>query len=131
MKTKMLSLVLLGLIATVFASTVFEYVTARSEEGRVRVEWKSQGEDGTVEYCVERKTVQGDFMTLGKVAAKGGFNKYFYYDESLLKGDNVLQTYRIKAIDKTQGYIYSKEVTVSNQISGIRRTWGSIKAMFR
>jgi len=39
--------------------------------------------------------------------------------------------YRLKIVDTNGQASYSNEVSVSHNVSGVKRTWGSIKAMFR
>jgi hypothetical protein len=39
--------------------------------------------------------------------------------------------YRLKLVDGNGNYVYSNTITVTHIISGVRSTWGSIKAIFR
>ncbi len=62
----------------------------------------------------------------------GGVKEYSYEDKSIFKSENRTFYYRIVVIDPQKKVITSSEIKqVSPQISGIRHTWGSIKAMFR
>lgn len=113
------------------AGAFLEYFSARSEYGNVKIEWKTADEINLKEFVVERKTLHGNFIAVGTVAPKGGNSLYQFIDENVFKTSDYLFVYRIKIVDYDSKFTYSKEVTVTHNISDVKRTWGSIKAMFR
>ena len=58
---------------------------------------------------------------------------YEYTDQTAFKTNDQVYKYRIEIVDKDGSLSYSKEMSVlhNNGISGVKRTWGSIKALFR
>ena len=59
------------------------------------------------------------------------FTYYYYRDEVTMNSSAPLYYYRLKLIDNNGGHVYSNTITVTHIISGVRSTWGSIKAIFR
>lgn len=122
---------LLIAILPLMGSAFLEYFSAKSETGKVKLEWKTGTERNTKEFIIERRPVNGSFMNLKSVSPKGDNSYYMFYDDSALKTNSVVFTYRLKIVDYDNSVSYSKEISVSHQLSDVKRTWGSIKAMFR
>jgi len=129
---KLSYILLISLITTaVLAGTFLEYFQGRSEGEDIRLEWKTREEVNLQHFKVERKTPQSSFVEITTIEPKGNNSYYNYLDQSAYKTDNMLFIYRLKIIDTNGQASYSNEVSVSHSVSGVKRTWGSIKAMFR
>lgn len=133
MKTIITTFFALGLFVTsIFGGAFLDYFHARSEGENVVLEWKTQEEKNLKDFVIERKNPEGTYVEIATVEAKGSNSYYKYTDESAYKANDLVFIYRLKITDKvTSNKSYSNEVSVSPNISGVRRTWGSIKAMFR
>ena len=132
MKMKVSYILLILLTATmIFAGTFLEYFQGRSEGEDIRLEWKTREELNLQHFKVERKTPQSSFVDITTMEPKGSNSYYTYLDQSAYKTDNMLFIYRLKIVDTNGQVAYSNEVSVSHSVSGVKRTWGSIKAMFR
>ena len=132
MKMKLSYILIISLITTaLLAGTFLEYFQGRSEGEDIRLEWKTREEVNLQHFKVERKTPQSSFVDITTIAPKGNNSYYTYLDQSAYKTDNMLFVYRLKIIDTNGQASYSNEVSVSHSVSGVKRTWGSIKAMFR
>ena len=129
-RTSLYILVLLTVTA-IFAGTFLEYFHGRSEGDDVRLEWKTREEVNLQHFKIERKTPQNSFVEISTVQPKGSNSYYTYLDQSAYKTTDMIFIYRLKIIDTNGQTSYSNEVTVSHNVSGVKRTWGSIKAMFR
>jgi hypothetical protein len=119
------------LFAVVYAGAFLDYFQGRSEGEDVRLEWKTSEETNLLHFKVERKTPQSSFAEIATVDPKGSNSNYTYLDQSAYKSNDLVFIYRLKIIDNDGQTSYSAEVTVSHNVSGVKRTWGSIKAMFR
>ncbi|MCF8355597.1 MAG: hypothetical protein K9H48_14185 [Melioribacteraceae bacterium] len=120
-------------ITTIFAGAFLSLFTARSEGEDIILNWQT-GEENNVDYfAVERKAINSEFTEIAKLDAKGDNSYYTYIDESAYKTTDVLYIYRIKIVDLNSEVppTYSKEVSVSHSVSSVKKTWGSIKALFR
>jgi hypothetical protein len=125
-------LLVLLLIASVYAGAFIQSITARSDGENIIVEWKTGEESSSLsKFIVERKTPNNGFVEIGTVNPKGSNSFYTFVDNNIFKGNDYIFTYRLKIVDSNSQITYSSEVSVSHSISGVKRTWGSIKAMFR
>lgn len=132
MKMKLSYFLIFFLVATaVFAGTFLEYFQGRSDGEDIRLEWKTQEEVNLQHFKIERKTPQSSFVDITTIQPKGSNSYYSYLDQSAYKPNNLIFIYRLKIVDTNGQVSYSNEVSVSHSVSGVKRTWGSIKAMFR
>lgn len=128
--TKAIFLIFL-FISTVFAGAVIQFFNAHSEGDSVRLEWQTGKEVNLQKFVIERKTPQSSYIEINSLQPKGDNSYYTYLDESVYKSNSTVYIYRLKILDNDNQITYTNEVSVSPNISGIKRTWGSIKAMFR
>lgn len=131
MKKLILLISIVFIITTAFAGAFLDFFSARSEGENVKIEWKTGEEKDLKEFVIERRSVNGYFTTLSVIEPKGSNSYYTYRDENAYKSNNFVFIYRIKLVDLDNSFSYSKEISVSHSVSGVKRTWGSIKAMFR
>ena len=124
-------IIVLLAVAALYAGTFLEYFHGRSEGDDVRLEWKTREEVNLQHFKIERKTPQNSFVEISTVQPKGSNSYYTYLDQSAYKTTDMIFIYRLKIVDSNGQTSYSNEVTVSHNVSGVKRTWGSIKAMFR
>ena len=123
--------ILLALVSVTFAGAFLNYFQARSEGDNVKIEWNTGEESNINHFSIERKTPQQSYVEITTLQPKGNNSFYSYVDQSIYKTHDVIFIYRLKIVDNYQAATYSSEVSVSPNISGVKRTWGSIKAMFR
>lgn len=131
---KFLLLILLA-SSLVYASVTLQYFVARDNSQGVLVEWKTSDEAGTVKFEIERSADSPDnFIFINYKDATGNNSYYSFQDNSVEIGTGrttSLYFYRLKCIDGNGNVTYTDHITVSHTVSGIRSTWGSIKAIFR
>ncbi len=120
------------IIATVYAGAYIEYFHARSESDDIRLEWQTSEETNLQNFVIERKTPQSTFTDIATIQPKGSNSFYSFTDQNAYKTNDMVFVYRLKIVDNNNQISYSKDITVTHSISSIaKRTWGSIKAMFR
>jgi hypothetical protein len=121
-----------------FAGATFKggSLQARSDGTYIIVQWETTSEVNIQYFTVERSVANGGaFVELKSMAPRGSNSLYEFIDQSAFKVDNPTSStyqYRIKVVDLDGSVSYS-EVSrpVSHNVSSVRRTWGSLKAMFR
>jgi hypothetical protein len=123
--------VVLLLIATVYGGAFIQYFQGKSESDNIKLEWQTGEENNLQKFVIERKTPQSSFAEIGIVTPKGSNSYYSFIDQNTYKTNDLIFIYRLKIVDNNGQVTYSNETTVSHSISGVKRTWGSIKAMFR
>ena len=131
-KTKSSTIIIVFLlIATVYGGAFIQYFHGRSESEDIKLEWQTGEESNLQKFVIERKTPQSSFAEIGIVTPKGNNSFYSFTDQNAYKTNDLVFVYRLKIVDNSGQVTYSHETTVSHSISGVKRTWGSIKAMFR
>jgi hypothetical protein len=122
---------ILIIVSVAFAGAYLDYFQAKSQGDNVQVEWKTGDETNINHFSLQRKTPQTSFVEITTVQPKGSNSTYSFIDQSIYKTNDVIFIYQLKIIDNNMQTSFSNEASVSPNISGIKRTWGSIKAMFR
>lgn len=126
-------------IAILIASPIFggafiDFLNGRSDSDNVTLEWRTRSESNLVMFKVERRSLnQTDFISIADVPAKGSNSFYTFIDRAAYKPSETVYVYRLRLVDQDPNAppSYSAEVRVSHTVSSVKRTWGSIKAMFR
>ncbi|MCU0330833.1 MAG: hypothetical protein MUC47_07635 [Candidatus Kapabacteria bacterium] len=131
---------LLLLVSVAFAAeSVLQSFVARSTGSAVQVEWRLSSEASVASFELERAGKDDVFRLVSVIQSRTGTLHYAYTDdEAFAKGDGAKAEvasaevrYRLKLIKPDRTHTYSNAVSVTHNVSGIRRTWGMIKEMFR
>lgn len=141
MRIKIFILALFLSCTSLFAAEIsIDYLTAKSDGKNITIEWKSSTERNVSRYEIERASTDQQYRYVGQIDARGGQSLYHYTDEDAFmkqSGDNpsVAQltkySYRLKYVGSDNTVSYSNTVNVAHNVSGVRRTWGMIKEIFR
>jgi hypothetical protein len=122
---------ILAFVSVAFGSAILNYFEVKSQGDNVQVEWQTGTESNINHYSIQRRTPQTSFVEIATIQPKGSNSLYTYVDQSIYKTNDVIFIYQLKIVDSDMQATYSVERSASPNISGIKRTWGSIKAMFR
>lgn len=111
-------------------------LTGTSNGSSILLRWLSEDETGVVRIEVERAVgVDGPFINLNQLQPLGNGKSYEYIDDSAFRlvgtTSDTIYRYRIRAVFADGSTVVSQPISVSHVVSSVRRTWGSIKAMFR
>lgn len=107
-------------------------LTASSNGDEVVVRWISENEEHVVRYELERKAEQGgQFFLLAEILPRGNNHSYEYIDDTAFRVSESIYQYRLKVVFTDGSSEFHGPISVRVDISSVRRTWGSIKAMFR
>lgn len=112
--------------------------TAKSNGTDITLNWESSREVELQSYEIQRSTQsQGDFKSVATISAKGIASRYEFVDENAyMKGgsgsttEGTVYYYRLKMSGNGKTTL-SDPITVTHNVSSVRRTWGMIKEMFR
>ena len=109
-------------------------ISATPDASKITVRWISSDETGVVAYEIARSAgYSGAFVPLVSLPARGNGTAYEYVDNTVFKTNDSFYRYSITPKNKAGekiGDAYYVSTPLPN-VSGVRRTWGSIKAMFR
>ena len=112
---------------------------ASSQNTDIVVEWETTNESQIKHFDIERSADNQIYQKIKTIDAKGKPSSYRFVDEeAFLKSgeDPTIQgskiySYRLKLTFYDQTSNYSETISVTHQTSGIRKTWGMIKELFR
>lgn len=123
---------ILCLFSLVFANFIFLEYSATPSNNTVVIEWVTKSEDGVKKFVVLRSTDDQNFYEIGYVISKNTPETYNYTDENVVFKDTQTFFYKLRATRADNSMIEeTQSLIVHPNISGIYRTWGAIKAMFR
>ncbi len=129
-KIKILLFTLFTLSVIAYGGAQLIYFTATSKDGNVILEWKAASETNLDYYVVERANASGNFIPLARIEPRSD-KTYEFIDQSAFKSSDAVYIYQLKIVDKHGTVTYSAKVSIAHSVSSVKRTWGSIKALFR
>ena len=124
-------ILLLVLAATVFAGAIVNSFSVSNLVDNIQIEWSTGQETNLKDFVIQRKTYQSNYTDIATIQPKGSNSSYSYIDRAAYKTNDVLYIYRLKIEDNDGSVSYLDQQSISHSISAVKRTWGSIKAMFR
>ena len=107
----------------------------RRESNTVVLEWATDEETDLFKFVIQRSSDNMNWNNIGEVFSKTGSSAtrqtYSFVDRNIFKNQTSSFYYSLILVDRN-GQTTKHDVIVSvSGNSGIRHTWGSIKAMFR
>lgn len=128
MRYLLLAVAAVALTTIALAATIKD-IRGWSDGRVVTIEWYADDETGCRGYIVMRRSgINGSFTTVTQNPIGLDEDKHYVFtDETAFRTSDNFYQYRIVPVGKAETY----DVSVTHSTSGVRRTWGSIKAMFR
>ncbi len=120
-------------VGSVLAIVIKERPTARSNGSDVEIKWMTIDESGVQKFEVLRRSGwSGEFLVIGTIdQLRGNNSTYEFIDKSAFKATGGLYQYKVRIVNGQTPAPETETVSVSHVSSAAKRTWGSIKAMFR
>lgn len=120
---------------TVWAEVPIRRFEARTVGNDIQVSFSLADESEVRELVLERKTrFDAQFRELKRFNPQGANRVYAFLDDTVYKNqaytDELVQ-YRLKFIERNNSNSFSYVLNLNYFPTAIRRTWGSIKAMFQ
>ena len=131
MKKALVKILFLLSISAMFLGVYYSDFNIVSDTDNVILSWHTTIEENLKETSIERKVINGTFNSIVSIAAKGNNSSYTYVDENAYKVEDGIYVYRLKFINNDGSSSFSSEQTVTHLTSVPKKTWGSIKALFR
>lgn len=119
-------------VTAVYAGVIFmgSGFIVKSQNGNVVISWQTSSETNLKHFIIERKNVRGSWVEIVTVDPRPD-RTYEFVDQSAFKTADAVYIYRLKIVDNDGTLSYSDERAVAHNVSSVKRTWGSIKALFR
>ena len=103
-----------------------------SENSDLLVKWQANVEEDVAHYLIKRLTrLDNDFVEIEKMPAQGVNKLYVYRDDKIYKTAAETVEYALFAVDPDGGELSLGTRQTAYTPTAVRRTWGSIKAMFQ
>ncbi len=131
MKKVIIKSLLFFSISFLFLGVYYSDFSIVSDADNVILSWHTTVEGNLETTRIERKVVNGSFSEIGETPAKGDNSSYTFVDENAFKVEDGVYVYRLKFVNSDGTSSYSSEKAVTHITSVEKRTWGSIKALFR
>lgn len=125
-------IILLILYSLAFANFIFQEYSATPSSNSVLIEWETKSEAGVFKFIILRSTDDQNFIEIGSVNAEKAGTQYSFTDDNVLFKDTQTFFYKLNAVRSDNSSIEeSQSLIVHPNISGIYRTWGAIKELFK
>ncbi len=116
----------------VFAGSIFSEYSAEPQQDRVEIKWTTKSEIDADHFTVLRSNDNQTFIQLKTVNCEGPGTTYRYIDKDIVFKSVEPKYYKIKVYKKNGELLEETDTMIVHpNISGIFRTWGAIKALFR
>jgi hypothetical protein len=120
------------LSVAVAENEVFTEYNAHPEADHVLITWITKDESKANSFIIKRSIDDKVFIEIDRVKPKGPGHQYEYIDENIIFKSSSAVFYKIYVVNNEDMTIEETgSMMVHPNISGIFRTWGAIKAMFR
>lgn len=136
MKSSVVTALLVALFTTSsFAQGVIQGVPKATSDSRaITVHWLTGDESSVTGFEISRRSgMEGSsfLVIFDRVSSKGSNSIYDVIDETAFRTSESFYQYRIVVVFADGHRSDPYFVGVTHSVSSVRRTWGSIKAMFR
>ena len=107
------------------------YFTVEQDNGALLLSWETEAEEDVRTYELFRRTSQSTVFTrIAETAAHGAGTPYTFRDDQVYKISSEMIDYRLEVVYESGLRQQLAERKVNYTPTAIRRSWGSIKAMF-
>jgi len=127
-------IILLILCGSLWAANQIVDFHARRDNQTIILEWATEQESGLSKFHVHRRIDQSNWTVIASLTAKGHTttrNQYSYTDATIYKTQLASCYYRLEVELEDGSKTLHQTIASAAGMSGIRHTWGSLKAMFR
>ena len=115
-----------------FGGALIQYFVADSNGDNIVLTWQSTSEQNVKHYEILRGPDKDHLSLITVVDSKGDNSNYSFVDENAYKTSESFYAYGLVIVDRDGSRSEPMNVFVThNGVSGVKRTWGSIKALFR
>ena len=123
---------MLAMAGVAAGRAVLNRFEARTEGSDVVVTWQASIEENVRAYVLERKTpFDAQYRELSRTSPRGANQVYSYRDTQIYKTAAEQVQYRLRIVSGDGSFVVVDPIAIDYTPTAIRRTWGSIKAMFQ
>lgn len=124
---------ILFIISTTIGGTLIDSFVAKSNGDTITLTWQTIVEENVKEFEILRGKDKDNLSPIAVISAKGNNSIYSYVDENAYKSSGAFYAYGLILVDYSgnRSEVVMNTQVVHDNVSSVKRTWGSIKALFR
>jgi uncharacterized protein YxeA len=132
MRKSLFAIIFILITVTIFYGTfIFSEYNATPETNQVNITWKTASETGVEQFAILRSSDDSHFLQIHTLNSRGEASDYKYIDDEVFFKDGQTYFYKIRALGQDNSVIEETDSFFANpNISGIYKTWGTLKAIF-
>ncbi len=131
MKKKLIISLIVITFSAIYAGALLTNFSVKSQNGNVVIAWQTSSETDVKDFVIQRSNkINGVWIDVATIEPEADHN-YEYIDQSAYKTSDAIYYYRLGIVDYNGSISYTNKETVAHSVSSVKRTWGSIKALFR
>lgn len=124
--------IIFSLSVILYAGAIIQSFEAQSNGDNIVLSWQSASEDNVSHYEILRGPNKDHVSTLTAIPAKGDNSEYSFTDENAYKTAESFYAYALVIVDRDGSKSEPMfKFVYHDRVSSFKRTWGSIKAIFR
>ncbi|MEX2117777.1 MAG: hypothetical protein WEB37_12910 [Bacteroidota bacterium] len=138
MRHRTFILILFIVFPSILSAEVFKGTPTRVQGSNMTIRWETSDETPASAFVVVRREFRsggmGPWEEVGRLVASRASSVYTMEDAGVFKSADRILEYEVRAVNTEGRVVESVRLTTilsTSLTSAARRTWGSIKAMFR
>jgi hypothetical protein len=126
-------LAFLFILSTTIGGTLIDSFVASSNGDSITLSWQTIIEENVSEFEILRGKDKDNLSAIAVVKAKGNNSQYTFVDENAYKTSGSFYAYGLVLVDYSgnKSQVVMNTQVVHDNVSSVKKTWGSIKALFR
>ncbi|MFZ1290618.1 MAG: hypothetical protein WAR79_11045 [Melioribacteraceae bacterium] len=126
-------LAFLFILSTTIGGTLIDSFVASSNGDSITLSWQTIIEENVNEFEILRGRDKDNLSAIAVVKAKGNNSQYTFVDENAYKTSGSFYAYGLVLVDYSgnKSQVVMNTQVVHDNVSSVKKTWGSIKALFR
>ncbi|MBK7106328.1 MAG: hypothetical protein IPH62_13695 [Ignavibacteriae bacterium] len=121
------------ILSTTIGGTLIDSFVASSNGESITLSWQTIVEENVKEFEILRGKDKDNLTSIAVVKAKGNNSQYIFIDENAYKSSGSFYAYGLILVDYSgnKSQVVMNTQVVHDNVSSVKKTWGSIKALFR
>jgi len=132
-KIKLFIFIAILLNFTVLLGSAFvQFFVADSNGDNIVLTWQTSDEQNVQEFEILRGPDKDNLTSIATIASQGNNSSYSFLDKNAYKTNSSFYAYGLVVVDYDGSKTDPLTIGVSHDgVSSVKKTWGSIKALFR
>lgn len=127
----LISLIVISAGIILAGANILGPLDVKTQGNNIIVKWQATSESNLKQYVVQRKSGNGAYADIAWVNPRADMT-YEVIDREVFKTSGNFYKYQLKIVDNDGSETFlEQQGSINPNVSSVKRTWGSIKALFR